>query len=295
MRICVITGNPSSHSSKRFLEEAGHAKHKLYFASWKKLVFDGKTNTLYINQKIPLDSFDAIILRSATNSVTPVSLITEYCRNKNIVLLNKHLYSRLQNANKLFQQALFQTNNIPCLETLYGENLTFSFLKKNFGVPFVAKMSNGTLGKQVFKINSPKKLAQFLKMARKNHQPCIFQKYYRVACDYRAFILGKNVFGSVQRIAPKGGWKTNIKGAEHKRASEAGVLKLTKLVGEKLNADFVGVDILIDSAGQARVIEINTMAGFKVFEKVFPEINIAQKTIRLLKKKQKRQKTLIKL
>lgn len=290
MHICVITGNPNAHSSKRFLEEAKNAKHKLYFTSWKKLVFDGKTNTISINQKIPLDIFDAIILRSAVNSVTPIGLVVEYCQNKNIVLLNEHLYSHLQNTNKLFQQALFQTNNIPCLETLYGENLTFSFLKKNLGAPFVAKIVNGSLGKQVFKINSPKNLAQFLKVARKDHQPCIFQKYYSVACDYRAFILGKNVFGSVQRIAPKGEWKTNIKGAKHKRVSETSVLKLVKLVGEKLNADFVGVDILIDSVGQARVIEINTMAGFKVFEEVFPEINIAQKTIKLLEKKQKDRK-----
>lgn len=287
MHICIITDDPTTHSAKRFLEEASHAGHKISCASWQELVFNGKENTISINQKILLDTFDAVILRSSVRSITPLSLVTEYCLNKKLPLLNGQLYSRLQNTNKLRQQILFQINNIPCLETLYGEKLPFSTIRKQLGIPFVAKIANGSLGKQVFKIHSQREFATFSQARKRDHQLFLFQKYYEIPGDYRVFIIGDRVFGAVKRIAPEGAWKTNVRGAKHKRAPKATrVLTLANLVRKKLGVDFAGIDILIDSSGKARVIEINTMAQFKVFENVFPEINVARETIRTLEKKQ---------
>lgn len=88
----------------------------------------------------------------------------------------------------------------------------------------------------------------------------------------------------MKRIAPKGEWKTNARGTKHKRAEqEKRVLKFAKKITEKTNLEFAGLDILIDSTGKPRLIEINTMACFKIFDKLYPEINIAKKTIALLR------------
>lgn len=288
MHICVIIEDISAYSSKRFSEEATRASHELSFVSWKDLVFDGGENTISINQKILLDTYDAVILRSSVNSITPLSLVVEYCKKKAIPLLNDQLYTRLQNTNKLRQQILFQANDIPCLETLYGEKLTFSAVKKKFGVPFIAKIANGSLGKQVLKIRSQKEFLQFTKARTVDHQLYIFQKYYKISGDYRTFVIGQEVFGSVKRIAPQGEWRTNVRGAKYERAeNEMRVLALATSIGKKLVIDFAGIDILIDASGQARVIEINTMAQFKVFENVFPEINVVKKTLELLEKKRR--------
>jgi len=288
MHVCVITDDPSTYSAKRFLEEALLAGHKITFASWPEIVFSGRKNTISINQKTLLDSYDAIILRSSVRSITPLSLVVEYCKAKNIPLLNDRLYMRLQNTNKLRQQILFQTENIPCLETLYGENLTFLEVKKKLHLPFIAKIANGSLGKQIFKIHSPEEFRTFARARKKDRQLYLFQKYYKISGDYRAFIIGKNEFGAVKRIAPQGEWKTNMRGARHERATALPqVMELTRLIRKKLNIDFAGIDILIDASGQARLIEINTMAQFKVFESIFPEINIVQKTLALLAKKKR--------
>ena len=286
MRICIIIDDISAYSSKRFSEEAEQSGHELAFVSWKDLVFDGGENTISINQGILLDTFGAVILRGSADSITPLSLVAEYCKNKAIPLLNDQLYVRLQNTNKLRQQILFQANDIPCLETLYGEKLAFAAVKKRLGVPFIAKIANGSLGKQVFKIRSREEFLQFTETRSADHQLYIFQKYYEISGDYRVFVIGKDVFGSVKRIAPKGEWRTNVRGAKHERTeNETQVLALAASVGEKLAIDFAGIDILIDASGQARVIEINTMAQFKVFESVFPEINVVGKTLELLEKK----------
>ncbi len=289
MRICIIIDDISAYSSKRFSEEAARAGHVLSFVSWKDLVFDGGENTLSISQKIPLDTFGAIILRSSADSITPLSLVVEYCKDKAIPLLNDRLYARLQNTNKLRQQILFQANGIPCLETLYGEKLAFSAVKKKLGIPFIAKIANGSLGKQVFKIRSRKEFLQFATMRTADHQLYIFQKYYAISGDYRVFVVGKDVLGPVKRVAPEGDWRTNVRGAKHERVADgAQALTLASSIGEKLGIDFAGIDILIDASGQARVIEINTMAQFKVFEGVFPEINVAGRVLRLLEKRRRK-------
>ena len=287
MHICIITDNPSAYSAKRFLEEALLAGHKITFASWSEIVFNGRKNTISINQKTLLDSYGAIILRSSVRSLTPLSLVAEYCKAKNIPLLNDQLYMRLQNTNKLRQQILFQIENIPCLETLYGENLTFLEVEKKFRLPFVAKIANGSLGKQVFKIHTQEEFLRFVRARKKDRQLYLFQKYYKISGDYRVFIIGENVFGAVKRIAPQGEWKTNMRGAKHARAAgQPQVMGLAKLIRKKLSIDFAGVDILIDASGRARLIEINTMAQFKVFENIFPKINVVQKTLAVLAKKE---------
>ena len=236
-----------------------------------------------------LEDFDAVILRSSADAITPLHLVVEYCKNKKICLLNSALYARLNYTNKLNQQVIFRAYNIPCLETLYGEKLTFTTIKKEFGLPFVAKIAIGSHGKQVFKIHSSQEFSRFIKDRAQDHKLYLFQKYHEIPGDYRVFIVGQEVFGAVKRVAPKGEWRTNVRGSLHERVEgEKRVIALAQSIGKKLGIDFAGIDILIDSSGKARVIEINTTAQFHVFEKVFPEINIVKKTLAFLEKKSSR-------
>lgn len=286
MHICIIADDVSVYSKKRFLKEAAKAGHTLSFVSWKRLTFNGERDTLSTGKNVLLEDFDVVILRSSADAITPLHLVVEYCKDKKICLLNSTLYDRLKHTNKLNQQVVFRAHNIPCLETLYGERLNFSSIKGSLGLPFVAKIAIGSHGKQVFKIRSSQEFSQFTEDRKQDRQLYLFQKYHKISGDYRVFVIGKNVFGAVKRIAPKGEWRTNVRGSLHERAEgEKRVMVLARSIGEKLGVDFAGLDILIDSTGKARVIEINTTAQFHVFEKIFPEINIVEKTLELLKQK----------
>jgi len=286
MRICVITDDKNSYSSRKFLKEAKLNGIKLFFAKWNDVVFYSDKNSILLKGNFPLKSFDAVILRSSITSLTPTGLIVEYCNQNNIRLLNNDFYLRYHSADKLNQQIIFQTKKIPCLQSVFWENISFSLLKKELGVPFIAKMTKGSLGKQVFKINSQKEFKQFVSKSKKEKKSYIFQKFYKISGDYRVFVIGKEIFGPMKRIAPKGEWRTNMQGATHERASEEKqVVNFARIFSRKIKLDFVGLDILIDSSGKLRIIELNTMACFKVFDEVYPEINIARKTIELLKNK----------
>ena len=286
MRICIITDSASSDASQRFLKESSALGVAITFVKWKNIFFNGETGDVFfdIKSQISIKNFDAVILRSSTSSLTPLALLVEYCQLKNIRLLNGAFYLRYQSVNKLRQQMLFSSKNIPCLKTIYGESAPFPYLKKGLSLPFVAKIANGSLGKQVFKICSENEFNIFIRQRKRDHQLYIFQKFYKIPFDYRVFVVGKKVFGPVKRIAKKGEWKTNTIGSRNERvAMNKKIAIIAKEIITKVGLEFGGLDILIDSKGVARIIEINTMAQFSVFESVFSEINIAKKTIELLK------------
>jgi glutathione synthase/RimK-type ligase-like ATP-grasp enzyme len=283
MKICVITDEKGAYSSKKFLEISKNRGEKMFFSSWKGLLFDGTKNEVFTKEKVPLKKFDAIILRSSSDSLTPSSLVVEYCQQNNIRLLNKKFYLRHPSINKLNQQLIFQANKIPCLKTIFGESVSFSFLKKTLGVPFIAKLTNGSLGKQVFKIDSANDFSRFKKERQLDRKPYLFQKFYKNDGDYRVFIVGKKIFGPMKRFAPPGEWKTNMRGSTHKRVSAPkSVTEIARDFHTKTGIEFAGLDILIDSAGKTRLIEINTMACFKVFDRYYPEVNIARQIMKIL-------------
>lgn len=283
MRICVITDNKNSYSSKKFTREALFSKHDIFFASWHDISYD---NGFILKKTVPLKKFDTIILRSSKNSPIPQDLIFEYCELHGLRLLNGAFYFRYQTVNKLRQQLLFQENKIPCLKTAYGEKHSYASLVPKLGTPFVAKLANGSLGKQVWKISSPQEFTRFIKERKMDKRRYLFQKFYQTDGDYRVFVIGKEIFGPVKRLAPKGEWRTNLPGAKHERAeNKKKVLEIARKFADKTGIEFAGLDILIDSSGRPRLIEINTMPSFKVFDQIYPEVNIAQKTLELLTQK----------
>ena len=283
MRICIISDNKNTYSSRQFEKEAHSSDNEFFFASWENIYYEGAT--LLLNKHVSLNKFDTVIVRASSASATPLSLILDYCTYNNIRLLNKNFYLRYQTIHKLRQQSIFEAKKIPCLKTVYGEKESYSSLKKTLGVPFIAKLANGSLGKQVFKINSNKDFQKFISDRKKDTRVYLFQKFYSTTGDYRVFVIGKKAYGPVKRIAPLGEWRTNSSGAKHERADKnKPVLKLAQLFVDNTGIEFAGIDILIDSSGKPRIIEINTMADFRVFDKVYPEINIAKKTIAFLHK-----------
>jgi len=117
MRICLITDNKKSYSTKNFLKEARLAGKSITIASWQNILFNSDKNSLLLNKKISLDKFDAVILRSSKTSLTPSSLVLDYCEHNNIRLLNKCFYLRYQSVNKLRQQVIFKIKKITYLKT----------------------------------------------------------------------------------------------------------------------------------------------------------------------------------
>jgi RimK family alpha-L-glutamate ligase len=93
--------------------------------------------------------------------------------------------------------------------------------------------------------------------------------------DYRLFVLRGRVIGAMMRRAET--WITNVKrggrpfAIEPDRAMERLAIFAAKAVG----ADIAGVDVLIDSAGQPTVLEVNSMPAWTGLQRV-SALNIAE-------------------
>ena len=83
--------------------------------------------------------------------------------------------------------------------------------------------------------------------------------------DIRAFILHGRVLAAIERIAPDGGWRTNVARGGQARAlrltpdQEALCLRAADCVG----AAYAGVDLLVSTSGIPYVLEVNGIPGWQ--------------------------------
>lgn len=89
--------------------------------------------------------------------------------------------------------------------------------------------------------------------------------------DYRAFVLGGRVLGSIRRVAPPGEWRTNVSvgGRPEACALENALADLAVRAARSVGAEMAGVDILIDRTSDAPVVlEVNAVPGWRAVAKV---------------------------
>lgn len=303
MKICIISVSKNDYAPKRFYEEGLKRGHEMHLTTWLDLYTDVKKGVLYIgDKKKNLAYFDAIIPRSphfktkvgdkviSKRLTTIFKLIIEYTKDKKIFLLNDKFFSNYQSLDKLAQQYFLFKNNLSGIPSLHFSQLSKLSSKNKFAFPVVAKVAQGSLGTGVFKLENKKELEEFIDKNDKTGTFYLIQKYYPIDCDYRILVLGKKALGVMKRIPKKGEWRTNVsQGGSAQKADQkesAKIEKLAEVVAKKMSFDYVGVDIL-KHKNQLHVIEVNSLAQFRGFEKAFPDVNVAEKLIKLIEKKRK--------
>lgn len=306
MKICVVSVNKSDYAPKRIFEEGAKLGHEMHLTTWFDLYIDIKKTGIYFgDNKRSLDYFDAIIPRSphfkskkgnkrvVKRLTTLLRLLIEYSKDKKIVLLNASFFSSYQSLDKLSQQYFLFKNNLPGIQSLHFSQYSKLRSKNKFGFPVIAKIAQGSLGTGVFKLNSKQELSKFIEKNDEMGKFYLIQKYYPIECDYRILVINKKAIGVMKRMPKEGEWRTNVSqggtamNVPGKESTE--IRKLAEAVARKMSFDYVGVDIL-KHAGKLYVIEVNSLAQFKGFEKAFPEINVGERIIRLIENKVKKLK-----
>ncbi|OGI21577.1 MAG: hypothetical protein A3J06_00895 [Candidatus Moranbacteria bacterium RIFCSPLOWO2_02_FULL_48_19] len=307
MKICIISVNKSDYAPRRFFEEGKKRGHQMYLTTWASLVFKLDEDGFYLgdgNKKI--DEFDAIIPRSPSFSLknkrgitsyrlgTLLKLIIEHAKNKKIFVLNSKFFESYQSLDKLAQQFFLLKNNIPGLDS-YFFSPEKSLNKKNILLfPFIVKTTQGSLGKGVYKINSPRELKACITKSRKNKTSLLFQRYYPIIYDYRVLIVKNRPLGAMRRSSSGKEWRTNVSlGGKvdcAPKAEEKKLYALAKKTAQAMGLDYAGIDILKDG-DSFRVIEINALAQFRGFEKLYTNINVAREVLKLAEIKTKKRKT----
>lgn len=301
MKICVVAVNKEDYAPKRIFEEGIKRGHKMHLTTWLDLCLDIKENSIFFgDSKKSLENFDAIIPRSPNFSAKlngkPVSkhlislfrLLIEYAKEKKIFILNEKFFTSYQSLDKLAQQYFLFKNNLPGISSAYFSKLNES-AKKILTYPLILKTAQGSLGKGIFKAVSLKNLREFISKRNMDGKHYLFQKYYPIVCDYRVLVIRGKAIGVMKRKSENGEWRTNVSlgGSVSivKGKLEKNLKRLAQKVAKKMSLDYVGVDIL-EYGGKLHIIEVNSLAQFRGFEKAFPKINVAKEIIKLVESKE---------
>lgn len=143
-------------------------------------------------------------------------------------------------------------------------------LEKLLAYPFIAKENFGSLGREVFMINSHEELAAFEK--EHGHNPRLFQEYISSSKghDYRLIVIGGHCAAGMKRVNDKGDFRSNIALGGHgeKIAMPKAYISLAEKAARKLKLAYCGVDLLEGPKGEPILDEVNSNAFIDGIEKV---------------------------
>lgn len=229
---------------------------------------------------------NAVIFRPALTRDKPAmrALIREFRRKvmNSAIVLNSEVF-RLNSFDKLFQQVCLVEGGFPYVKTsvFCSED---GLQQLDIGESLVMKPVIGSLGEGVREIDSMESVLAI------NNAPgnYIFQEVLEPGRDFRVLVLGGEVLGVMQRDAKKGNFVSNYSQGGSIKAVQLknDVLKMAVDVVKYFSLDYVGVDLMKDKEGKWRVLELNSMAQFKGFEKS-TGVNVARKTIEYLVRREK--------
>jgi RimK family alpha-L-glutamate ligase len=294
MKILLLNRGTSypSHEIIRASEEHGHQIEVSKYDDIKIIYNDlasGKEQVeIFTENGTPLSNFDYVIPRGPLNFRHILQIISLYCKNHQMGMLNWESCYNFPIFDKSVQYALLGSNKLPIISTLIdGRGGDFGKISAILGSPFVYKYTKGAEGKHVYKIESQADLdALPHRDKRLAERFYIAQKFQPARTDYRVIVVGDEVIGAMKRSAAvEGEFRANFSlGGAVEAAEVTEELKAIALNAAKATkCNYLGVDIMYWEE-KPYILEVNRYCHFDGFDKANNThvaefiINFAEKT-----------------
>ena len=241
----------------------GYLKSKLDadFCLWTDLVFDDDEISFNGNQ---LKDYGFIFIGVVSKHPDYFVSVEQYAKTHGIPTF-KYGCSPERN-NKMFQNRILSTNNLNPVPTIIAKcsEVETDHLIKEFGLPVVAKITNGSQGKGVTLHKTKTSINDYLK--KNQNQTTIFQKFIENEGDYRLFYLGGKLLYVIERKSAdkKKEFRNNYSlGGTVKRVDlPKEATNLAKKAATSMKFDVSGVDLIKSPEGNWFVLEINSAPQF---------------------------------
>lgn len=224
---------------------------------------------LFLDKDINL----AKALESSGYKVFNSSKVLNICDDK--ILTHQYLSEKtiIKSPKTILPPLIFNT----CKESA-GEQVKFiNFLESELKYPIVIKEAKGSFGEQVYLVKNRDELLS--KKESLNSTPHLYQEFITSSFgkDIRIHIVGQEYVTSMMRYS-KTDFRSNINsGASFKKVKPSqDFINMAIEVSKALQADFIGVDILIGVHGEPIFCEVNSNAYIKNISDL-TGINIAKK------------------
>jgi ribosomal protein S6--L-glutamate ligase len=286
MRIAILSRNKNLHSIRRLLQEAKRlgVVCDVIDPLDCQLVVDGKTRTILVHGK-ELDHYDAVLPRIGA-SITDYGLaVVKHFESLDTYLVNgsKAIAESRDKLRSL--QVLSQAGvRVPATVLARGARNLRSALGAVKEMPVILKVLRGTQGVGVMLLHSPVSVASVLETLNTLEEDVVIQEFLKKSPgrDYRVFVVGDKIVGTMLRTAPVGEFRSNIhRGGEGTPITlPASYRKTAVRAAQAFGLGIAGVD-LMDGPNGATILEVNSSPGFEGVEKATKQ-NIAATIMRFV-------------
>ncbi len=257
--------------NKRIEEEIKKLGHEFQLVDLKEFSLFISDSKIMARDLTDLDA-DIVIVRGIFVSLKVISNLILGLKKQGVKVFDNNFLEHRYSIGKMLDIVKLSRVGVPVPDTAFSRNIDeHSNLAKKLGFPLVVKSSRMGKGAEVFKINNPGELEEFIKNAQtedKKIKGYLLQKFIPYVHDLRVLIIGEDIF-TMKRIPAKGEFRANF--------SRGGSVEPFDLdeKGKKLALDALravgmsvgGVDILINKDDRRYVLEVNHTAGFVGMEK----------------------------
>ncbi|MCA9085426.1 MAG: RimK family alpha-L-glutamate ligase [Planctomycetaceae bacterium] len=282
MRIGVL-GNDGSWYVERLCTtalEMGHAAVPLQFPTLTAGVLRNSSQLRFGDHC--LTDLDAIIVRTM-----PPGSLEQVVFRMDALAVAQSLGVRIVNSPKAIECAVdkFLTTQklaaagLPVPDTIVCETAEAGLEAfENLGGDVVVKPVFGAEGRGIMRVSHPELALRTFRTLERLQATLYLQRFVNsTSGDHRILLLDGRPLAAMQRFPAVGDFRANIaqNGRSEPWQPDSHAVELSLRAAEVTGCTFAGIDLMYDDSGQAFVIEVNAVPGWRAIEKTC-DINVAR-------------------
>ncbi|MCE4599510.1 MAG: lysine biosynthesis protein LysX [Desulfurococcales archaeon] len=214
--------------------------------------------------------YDAIIVRTISLYNGIYSAAVYESQGKWVI---NRSYTLITAGDKILTLSLLASNKVPVVDSMVAVGREAALKAAEIiGYPLVDKPPIGSWGRLVSLVTNARHHEDIIEhrgILGAQFKTHLIQRYIEPGGrDIRCIVVGETLTGCIERIAPKGEWRSNVAlGAETKPRKIDGELEEISIKTARIiKGEFISIDILESSQGYL-VNEVNGIPEFKGFMK----------------------------
>jgi len=270
MHVAILSARAGWHIDEltRALTERGHTTHVSRYEALVARLTERDGSALS-SEGASLLQADAVLARIIPNGsleqiVYRVDAL-HWLEDRGITVMNSPRAIE-RTVDKFYTTALLREAGLPTPDTVVCEDVSEAVAAVAAMGDAVIKPIFGSMGHGMVRVSDPDvafRIARSLELARSVFY--VQRVIDHGGRDIRAFVVGSQVIGAIERIAPAGDWRTNVArgGAARPITLPAGWDHLAIAAAGAVGADYAGVDLIPAADGRVFVVEVNGIPGWQ--------------------------------
>ena len=271
MNIAILSRNKNLYSTNRLFNAGTKRGHRIDVIDYLRCYINiGENQTaIYYNGK-KLGRYDAVLPRIGASQTSYGTAIVRQFEMIGDFVINKSDAIK-SSRDKLRSLQVLAKHGIDMPITGYASHTMdiHDVIEKVGKTPLIMKLLQGTQGNGMVLAETMKAAESVMNAFKQVDADILIQEFIKESSgvDIRVIVVGKKVVAAMQRVAPKGEFRSNVhRGAATKHINltleeEEIAIKSTKILGLSV----AGVDLMRSKRGPL-VLEVNSSPGLQGIE-----------------------------